>query len=172
MGGHDGVFGQKLARGHAQPFFQPDNVVRRQEDIDVTAADIETGDVLVAFEAEFGLLVHARILFEDGFFELIDFFHAALRLLVFIDGASVRLARPYRQRTGFSGHGVIPVAIGRILVVLRPHPFPAPDIIRAFVVEADVLEMTAPGRFWRRRPFFHFLPTVRADGFVVVHITL
>ena len=65
--GREGVLIQKFHRGNSEAVFHTQNVVGRQEDIDVAAAFVETGHARMTGETKGVVLGQARVFFENGF---------------------------------------------------------------------------------------------------------
>jgi hypothetical protein len=80
------------------------------------------------------------------------------------DSIFMGIVRPAGQWAIFVVLRVDAASIGGLHVLCGHHMIPTLDKIGAFIVKAYPLELRDPGRVLRVSPFFHFLPTIGANG--------
>lgn len=77
---------------------------------------------------------------------------------------------PDRKSTAGVGNRIITVPVRAADFGGLGHMFPAPDIITAFIIKADIEVLGGPGRHRWRLPLAHLLVAMRADGFILLHL--
>ena len=57
-----------------------------------------------------------------------------------------------------------------MMLKLLLHPLPTFYVIRAIIIETDILVIAAPGGIFGGSPFLHFLSAMRTGGNILFHL--